>query len=292
MATLPTDPIDLTEAFGEFMGAFAAFREANDERLERLERRMSADVVTEDKVNRISDALDAQKQALDELVLKRQRPARGGDRRLRHVGLVGARHAEAGQHRPLQREAALLRQARRKVAALEVQVRNEARQAFRELQAARSQAEHYRRVLLPLHAAVVRETQLQFNAMQTGIFQLLRAKEEELEADGAYRQSLQDYWVAQARLARAVGGRLPEPVPPDPRSSQHIANCTQHFTELRGSHPVFRIYLRTVIVTAAVYWRLGSRLRPEGLTSPRNVPAPGRRQCVYIVLRLRTHLCF
>jgi HK97 family phage major capsid protein len=69
---------DLTEAFGEFMGAFSAFREANDERLERLEKRMSADVVTEEKVNRISDALDAQKKALDELVLKRQRPARGG----------------------------------------------------------------------------------------------------------------------------------------------------------------------------------------------------------------------
>ena len=28
------------------------------------------------------------------------------------------------------------------------------------------------------------------------------------------------------------------------------------------------------------------------LTLPRNLPAPGRRQCVYIVLRLRTHLCF
>src|SRR3954470_721419 len=31
---------------------------------------------------------------------------------------------------------------------------------------------------------------------------------------------------------------------------------------------------------------------PKGLTLPRNLPAPGRRQCVYIVLRLRTHLCF
>ena len=51
-------------------------------------------------------------------------------------------------------------------------------------------------------------------------------------------------------------------------------------------------YLRTVIVTAAVYRGLGSELRPEGLTLPRNLPAPGRRQSVYIVLRLRTLLCF
>jgi hypothetical protein len=47
-----------------------------------------------------------------------------------------------------------------------------------------------------------------------------------------------------------------------------------------------------VIVTTAVYWRLNSPLRPYGLTGPLNVPAPGRRQSVYIVLRLRTDLCF
>ena len=31
---------------------------------------------------------------------------------------------------------------------------------------------------------------------------------------------------------------------------------------------------------------------PKGLTLPRNLPAPGRRQSVYIVLRLGTLLCF
>ena len=40
-------------------------------------------------------------------------------------------------------------------------------------------------------------------------------------------------------------------------------------------------YLRTVIVTAAVYRGFGSRLRGCPLTSPLNLPAPGRRQCVY-----------
>src|SRR6266550_1110466 len=52
------------------------------------------------------------------------------------------------------------------------------------------------------------------------------------------------------------------------------------------------IYLRTVIVTAAVYRGLDSRLRPEGLTSPRDLPAPGRRQPLYVVFRLRRDLCF
>ena len=51
-------------------------------------------------------------------------------------------------------------------------------------------------------------------------------------------------------------------------------------------------YLRTVIVTAAVYRGFGSPRRPEGLTGPLNLPAPGRRQTLYVALRLRRVLCF
>ncbi len=44
-------------------------------------------------------------------------------------------------------------------------------------------------------------------------------------------------------------------------------------------------YLRTVIVTAAVYWGFSSKLRPscERLTSPFNLPAPGRCHSLYVV---------
>ena len=51
-------------------------------------------------------------------------------------------------------------------------------------------------------------------------------------------------------------------------------------------------YLRTVIVTAAVYWGFSSKLRPCGLTSPLNLPAPGRRQHLYVNFRFCKHLCF
>jgi hypothetical protein len=51
-------------------------------------------------------------------------------------------------------------------------------------------------------------------------------------------------------------------------------------------------YLRTVIVTAAVYRGFGSPLRSCELTGPLNLPAPGRRQTLYIVLRLSRVLCF
>ena len=43
-------------------------------------------------------------------------------------------------------------------------------------------------------------------------------------------------------------------------------------------------YLRTVIVTAAVYRGFGSPLRSEELTDSLNLPAPGRRQTLYVVL--------
>src|SRR2546430_8264400 len=44
--------------------------------------------------------------------------------------------------------------------------------------------------------------------------------------------------------------------------------------------------LGQLIVTAAVYRGLASLLRTEVLTTPRNLPAPGRRQPLYVVLRL------
>ena len=51
-------------------------------------------------------------------------------------------------------------------------------------------------------------------------------------------------------------------------------------------------YLRTVIVTAAVYRGFESELRGYPLTPPVNLPALGRRQTIYFLLRVRMALCF
>ena len=67
------------EAFDGFMHAFEAFKEANDERLGRIERKVAADVLTVDKVDRINRALDEQKRAMDQIVLKNRRPQLGHD---------------------------------------------------------------------------------------------------------------------------------------------------------------------------------------------------------------------
>lgn len=65
---------DLGAAFDEFLGAFEAFKETNDERLGQIERRMAADVVTSDKLARIDRALDDHRRAVDELAHRAARP--------------------------------------------------------------------------------------------------------------------------------------------------------------------------------------------------------------------------
>jgi HK97 family phage major capsid protein len=68
----------ISAAFNEFMRDFQAFKDTNDERLEQIERCMSADVITAGKLDRLNHALDEQKRVLDALTLKAARPARGG----------------------------------------------------------------------------------------------------------------------------------------------------------------------------------------------------------------------
>src|SRR5512146_3390060 len=68
--------------------------------------------------------------------------------------------------------------------------------------------------------------------------------------------------------------------------SPWLRQCPNRYTIRAGRNlpdKEFR-YLRTVIVTAAVYWGFDSKLRSCELTSPLNLPAPGRRQTVYVVL--------
>jgi HK97 family phage major capsid protein len=85
--------LDLQDAFEDFLGAFDQFKQANDERLGEIERKVSADVITEEKVARISDALDGQKRLLDRLVLKGHRPELGGS------SIGAGRALDASEHK-------------------------------------------------------------------------------------------------------------------------------------------------------------------------------------------------
>ena len=60
-------PETMTAAFDDFMEAFEAFKETNDRRLGEIEQKLTADVVTREKVDRINRAMDEHKRALDQL---------------------------------------------------------------------------------------------------------------------------------------------------------------------------------------------------------------------------------
>ncbi|MGJ8562209.1 MAG: phage major capsid protein [Alphaproteobacteria bacterium] len=72
-------------AHQDFAATFAAFKDANDERLAQIEATHSADGLTTDKVDRINAALDAQQKSIERLSLTMSQPALGG----------GARQSEA-----------------------------------------------------------------------------------------------------------------------------------------------------------------------------------------------------
>ncbi|WP_370872316.1 phage major capsid protein [Rhodopseudomonas julia] len=86
-------------AFDEFMNAFEAFKEANDERLGEIERRLAPDVVTEEKVARLNDVLDRQERAIERLTIEGRRPrlsgGTGAEPRLERAGADLSGHGAA-----------------------------------------------------------------------------------------------------------------------------------------------------------------------------------------------------
>ena len=88
---MPTDSLE--SAFGDFMRAFEAFKEGNDERLSQLERRASTDIVTTEKVDRLNRTVDETRRVVDDLALKAARPHLGGPTS------QGPRTAAALQHK-------------------------------------------------------------------------------------------------------------------------------------------------------------------------------------------------
>jgi len=94
---------------------------------------------------------------------------------------------------------------------LAVRLRSTARALATQLGAAREAVLYYRDVLLPTKQRIVDETQLQYNAMSVGIFQLLQAKRDQVETATGYIDQLRQYWIARTRAERLLSGRLALP---------------------------------------------------------------------------------
>ena len=107
------------------------------------------------------------------------------------------------------RGVAELRRARQEYYGAAVRIRATARAIRDRVDGARDRALYYRDILLPLHERIVNEAQLQYNAMQVGPFQLLRAREQQIETAVAYIEALRAYWLARGDVEQILSGRLP-----------------------------------------------------------------------------------
>lgn len=129
----------------------------------------------------------------------------------------------------LARLAAEYRRAARNFEALAVNIRSEVRTARDALIAARDVAEYHQKVLLPQRQRILRETLLQYNAMQKSNYELLLAKERDQQEEQAAIESLRDYWIARAELERAIGGRLsPDMSPMSAGTKTNAAASEEH----------------------------------------------------------------
>src|SRR2546425_7097895 len=106
------------------------------------------------------------------------------------------------------RASAKMRQAEQRYFALAADIRSDVRAARDKMLLSRRQVEYFKSTALPTRTRVTEESQLEYNAMQIGPFQLLQAKQEEVKTGAESVEALRDYWVAHAELEKAVGGPL------------------------------------------------------------------------------------
>lgn len=130
------------------------------------------------------------------------------------------------------RAQAQLRRSRQIYAATAIRLRSQVRAAHAAVIATREKAVYYSQVLLPLRQRIVDESQLQYNAMQIGVFQLLQARQEQIQAGHEYVRALRDYWLARAELDQILSGRMSSFNPTDGETE----STTSPAASGRGGH--------------------------------------------------------
>lgn len=104
------------------------------------------------------------------------------------------------------RAAAGLRRAEQRLHALTVSARSEARAARERLLEARARAEYLRTVVVPRRQRILQLTQLEYNAMQRGVYDLIRARQALADALREQVMAVRDYWLARTGLETAMSG--------------------------------------------------------------------------------------
>ncbi len=123
--------------------------------------------------------------------------------------------------------------ARAERTAAQNRVRAEVQTIAGTLQAAAERMEAYERELLPLHRDLLEETQLHYNGMLVGVYEVLSAKQAELDAQRGSVRARLDYWLARTALERAIAGPIPvgaaiPPIDTKPVASEPATTPEEH----------------------------------------------------------------
>jgi outer membrane protein TolC len=97
-------------------------------------------------------------------------------------------------------------QAVNRLAQKAVNVRSEAREAYRNYRTTYDIASHYQRDVLPLRKIISDEMMLRYGAMQVDVFTLLLEAQQKLSANAAAADALRDFWLASADLSAVIVG--------------------------------------------------------------------------------------
>ena len=87
-----------------------------------------------------------------------------------------------------------------------VNVRSEARDAFRVYRSTYDIAGHYQREVLPLRKIISDEMQLRFSSMQVDVFAVLTEARQRIAALRAAIEAKREFWLAQSELKTVVNG--------------------------------------------------------------------------------------
>ena len=161
----------------------------------------------------------------------------GGDRFVGPTVELGLPIFNQGQAAVARAEAELMRGEER-VAALAVDVRSEAREARARVAAAQEVVRYYRDVMLPLQQTIVSETLKFYNGMLVGVYELLLAKQAQVQTARQYVSANKGFWLAWTDLELALGGKVPLPAltPPENRSDAGTAPAENETDIENSSH--------------------------------------------------------
>lgn len=105
------------------------------------------------------------------------------------------------------RAEATYRQALARTSEMAVNARSEVRESYLGYRSSYDIARHYRDEIVPIRKRIADETQLRYNGMLIGVFELLADARAQIASVNGYMEALRDFWIAEGDLRMAMIGQ-------------------------------------------------------------------------------------